>query len=46
MLIPVSGKEMQSVVHQQPSFFFAEGIQKLVYRRDNCENEFGQYLEK
>jgi len=31
---------------QQPTSFFASGIQKLVDRWDKCLNELGQYVEK
>jgi len=45
-----SDTEVQSVIRQwlgqQPTSFFASGIQKLVDRWDKCLNELGQYVEK
>jgi len=35
-----------SGLRQQPASFFAQGIHKLVDRRDKYSNEFGQYVEK
>jgi len=45
-----SDTEMQSAVRQwlgqKPASFFTEGIRKIVYRWDQCLNEYGRYAEK
>jgi len=44
-----SDMEVQSAVHQWHRLqhhFFAESIQKLVYRWDKCLNKFRRYVEK
>ena len=50
LLMKKTDMEVQSAVHQwlrqRPASFFAQGIQKLVYRLEKCSNKFRQYVEK